>query len=276
MKTFNRPLEHVVKQISGVEPPSIAPLLTTLTNGASTLKKGTYYVAYTWCTVMGETTRSPIASIPNVPIGKNLVVTVPTFPTNVISACIYISMHPDELIRQGMTATKVYEQSVAVSGDESPPLINTAHEWALPVEIVGQVQGVPQSVKIDDSSIYLPVEIRGLNREFLFTTASNLGISGVYISPIYDFINHKAITGIVSPSHAGTLYIQESDDQVAWYNVNTIALADQVSATINAVVYYNTNLFNQQIASRYVRLVFVNGAVAAQTRFILSAYATTL
>lgn len=130
-----------------------------------------------------------------------------------------------------------------------------------------------QQVKLTDSNIVLPVEIRGTEREFLFTQTTNLGANAVFISPVYDGILATKVLGIVSPSHEGTLYIQESDDQAVWYVTSSQAIPASTANTISGTNYNTGYSYDKTFAARYVRIVYVNGATA-QTRFALSAYAS--
>lgn len=128
-------------------------------------------------------------------------------------------------------------------------------------------------VGLEEVSVALPVEIRGKAREFLFTNTTNLALNGVFISSVYEGMSDEKVNGFVSPSHDGKLFIQESDDQVAWYTTfsTDVLVANLQPDTISSVVYNKALPFEQVLVSRYVRIVYVNGATA-QTRFAISAY----
>lgn len=128
-----------------------------------------------------------------------------------------------------------------------------------------------QKVALDSANLILPIEVRGSKRDFLFTATSNLGANGVFFSPVYDGSTVTKLSGFVSASIDGTLYIQESDDQVAWYTTSSQAIVTAGSNVISSVTYYTGTVYEKTLSARYVRLVYVNGATA-QTRFALSAY----
>lgn len=70
--------------------PTTAPTLALVTNASSTLTAVKHYVKYTWVSATGESIPSPEANY-TVVAGNNLKVTIPTFPTGVTSANIYVS-----------------------------------------------------------------------------------------------------------------------------------------------------------------------------------------
>ena len=126
-------------------------------------------------------------------------------------------------------------------------------------------------VQLGGTDIVLPVELRGKEKTFLFTTTANLALNAVFISPVYDSILKGRFSGFVSANQAGTLYIQETDDEVTWYTTSKIAVPIAASEPISSITYYEALPFNVETSARKVRLVYVNGGVA-QTRFQLSAY----
>lgn len=100
--------------------PTIAPTLSTSINASSTLPVGvTYYVTYTWQSG-SESNSSPEASI-LLPLGNQLVVNVPTFPSGVTSANIYISTTSGNETKQGSTSSNTYTQSVALVAGTAQP-----------------------------------------------------------------------------------------------------------------------------------------------------------
>lgn len=150
---------------------------------------------------------------------------------------------------------KHYTQAMEVDKQTNKPMPKTASELA-------------------GSNIALPITVAGTLREILFTTTLNLGASAVFFSSVYDASLIKAITGIVSANQAGTLYIQESDDQTEWFTTFApLAVAISGTDVISAVTYNKATPFEHKISSRYFRIVYVNGATA-QTRFALSAYSS--
>lgn len=126
---------------------------------------------------------------------------------------------------------------------------------------------------ITNASIVLPVELRGSERDFLFTTTTNIAANGNFFSPVYDGVTVSNISGFVSASTDGTLFIQESDDQATWYTTFSQPITASTSDTISSTTYNAATSFSKNLVSRFVRIVYVNGATA-QTRFALSAYTT--
>lgn len=101
--------------------PTVAPALSLSVNTSSALTPGvTHYVTYTWLRSASESNSSPEASI-LVPLGNQLVITLPTFPSGVTSVNIYISTSTGTETKQGSTVSTTYTQSVAlVSGTVQP------------------------------------------------------------------------------------------------------------------------------------------------------------
>lgn len=127
---------------------------------------------------------------------------------------------------------------------------------------------------LSGSNIALPVTMVGTEREFLFTTTVSLALNAVFTSSVYDGTMIQRLTGIVSANQTGTLYIQESDDQVEWYTTFApLAVAIAGTDVINAVTYNKATPFEHKLSARYFRILYVNGATA-QTRFALSAYSS--
>lgn len=279
MTKYNRSLNQDAKgnytpanMVNGVEPPLIAPTMIHVENPVSTFPRGTYYVAYSWVNQHGETTLSPVSSITVGATQRELLVNIPPLPKGATAAAVYLSANANlsTLRKQGETISIRYSQKIPLKEGHKVPSMNTTYEWASPVYIVSPREGV-QDVKIVDTSVYLPTEVRGISRELLFTTTSNLGGNAVYTSPVYDMIEFKSVTGFTCPSHAGTLYIQQTDDQVVWYTAQKLTIPDQTSNAISGTTYYDMTSFDLDIVSRYVRFIYVNGGTT-QTRFILTAY----
>lgn len=90
--------------------PYSAPTLSKAANASSTVAASTHYVEYTWVNSYGESLPSPEASLA-MTTGNNLVVTLPTFPTGVTSANIYISTASGSEKLQGSTTSTTYTLS---------------------------------------------------------------------------------------------------------------------------------------------------------------------
>lgn len=133
----------------------------------------------------------------------------------------------------------------------------------------------PLPVQVSSSGIVIPVEVKNTDRQFLFTTSANLASGGAYVSPVYDFAGTKKIAGFASSDQSGNIYLQQSDDQSAWYNVGVVSVPIASSTSISGVTYYDGTSFNNDVIMRYARIAYVNGNVA-QTRFILSTYSSSL
>lgn len=190
-----------------------------------------------------------------------------------------VEAYDDTEIQQTISELSDMVASSIVSGDtiKIDGRLDGATDGLLKMYSKNQIDSTSADlrVSIEGSSIVLPMEIRGNKKEFLFTTATNLAANAVFISPVFDFINDKTLNGLVTTSHDGTLYIQESDDQYVWTNVQTIPVTAATSAVISSITYYDSIQFSKQVSTRFVRLVYVNGATA-QTRFLLNAYSASI
>lgn len=69
--------------------PASAPTVAVVSGGSCTA--GTYLVSYTWVNANGETTRSPDATATTASSNLTINVTIPSLPTGVTSANVYIS-----------------------------------------------------------------------------------------------------------------------------------------------------------------------------------------
>lgn len=104
--------------------PSSAPTLAASGSG-NTLTSGTYYVKYTWVNAMGgESLPSPEAS-QAVTSGQQLTVTLPSFPTGVTSANIYISTTSgNETLQRNITSTSTSFTAPLSAGATLPSVSN--------------------------------------------------------------------------------------------------------------------------------------------------------
>lgn len=114
--------------LTPVTNPTGAPSnLTTATTGGNLAGGQTYYVKYTWANLQGETQTSSEVSIA-VPSGTNtntISFNIPTLPTNVTSANIYISTSTGTETKQGSTTGTSYTQSATLVTGTTPPASNT-------------------------------------------------------------------------------------------------------------------------------------------------------
>jgi hypothetical protein len=117
--------------------PNTTPSLTTATTGGS-LAAATYYVKYTWVNANGETLASPEASITTTGSTSTITVTIPSLPTNVTSANIYISTATGTETKQGSTTSTTYTQSAALATGLSLPIYNTT-EYKVTASKIGDL-----------------------------------------------------------------------------------------------------------------------------------------
>lgn len=109
-----------------IENPLTAPTLLAQTDPdtATALPADTYYVKYTWVNADGETQASPSASVATTS-GQEIAVTLPTFPSGVTSANVYISPTSGSETKQGNTTTTSYIQSDVLVAGANLPANNT-------------------------------------------------------------------------------------------------------------------------------------------------------
>lgn len=97
-------------------------------------------------------------------------------------------------------------------------------------------------------------------RQLQFTEGTALGISATFTSRAIDGEHGRRITGFAYADQAGELFFEHSEDGTTWRRSAATAVA------ASTLVGYD-----QVIFARYVRLVYVNGAVG-QTVFQLNSY----
>ncbi len=110
--------------------PATAPTLSASGTGG-TLPATTYYVKYTWITSVGETVTSPESTGQAVTAGQTLTVTLPTFPSGVTKANVYISSSTGTETLQGSTTSTTFTQSTPLVTGIIPPTVNTTGATAL-------------------------------------------------------------------------------------------------------------------------------------------------
>jgi len=113
---------------------------------------------------------------------------------------------------------------------------------------------------IGNSQVAVPVDKQAVYRTQAFLTTTALGADASYTSATFDALLYRRITGKVFADQDGTLNLQHSDDGTTWDTLTNM------SVTANTPVKYD-----EPIYCRYVRVNYVNGAVA-QTTFRLSGY----
>lgn len=115
MKTWT----GTVNTLATISNPSSAPTLSASGTG-NTLPAATYYVKYTWVNSTGESLPSPEAS-QAVSSGQALNVTIPSFPSGVTSANIYISTTSgNETLQRNITSTSTSFTAPLSSGAALP------------------------------------------------------------------------------------------------------------------------------------------------------------
>lgn len=100
--------------------------ISAVANAGMTQATGTIYITFTWLTANGETT-APTSYAYAYTTGNNIKVTLPTFPTGVTSAKIYMGTVSGSEKYQGTTATTTYTQSTVLAAVTAKPASNTAY-----------------------------------------------------------------------------------------------------------------------------------------------------
>lgn len=139
----------------------------------------------------------------------------------------------------------------------------------------GTVEG-PLHVTLDGMSIYLPTDIRGVEKRDLYTYESaSVAANTVLTSNVFDLVNTKLFTGTIASSHSATAYIQQSSDQNSWFTTNEITVGASPLQTIGGNPYYSPTKISVQVSLRYVRVLFVVGGTAL-TKLSIRFYGSSL
>ena len=120
------------------------------------------------------------------------------------------------------------------------------------------------TTRIVASDVILPIDIQTILREQLFSTITPLGVGEVYLSPHFDLLTWKHVTGILTSDQAGIMTIEESCDNINFIETRTYSLP--IGGQYD---------FVEQLHARFVRFRFVNGAVA-QSTFSFCGYARVI
>lgn len=118
----------------------------------------------------------------------------------------------------------------------------------------------PGITKISDAGIVIPTDKQAIYRHAEIDYTTPITGSGTYASSAIDGLTLRRVTGTVYADQAGTLNIQESKDGTTYRTTVTQAITASTPYAFDAIFH-----------SRYIRLNYVNGAVA-QTVFELVAY----
>lgn len=122
------------------------------------------------------------------------------------------------------------------------------------------------------ASIAVPMDKQSILRQLVTLTTTNLGITATFTGPTVDAIQAKRITGVAASDQAGTLHVEQSDDATNWNRYTLVAVngSDATDPDVDVAIG-GVSGFDFPCLQRYVRLVYVNGAVA-QASFRLSGY----
>lgn len=122
------------------------------------------------------------------------------------------------------------------------------------------------------ATIAIPTQQQAILRQLVTLSTTVLGISAVFTGPTIDAIDARRITGVAASDQGGTLHVEQSDDGTAWNRYTSLVgqTADNADPDVDVAIG-GTTAFDFPVLQRYVRLVYVNGAVA-QTTFRLSGY----
>ncbi len=144
--------------------PSTKPTLSA-SGTTSTLPIDTYFVSYTWVGVDGETLSSPEESI-EITYGQQIDVVLPTFPSNVTSANIYISGISTISTKQGNTTTTTYVQSIPLVVGTNKPIKSVLNQYS-----VGYKQSQIDAMQVEIDNINS--QISALQFDITISTGSN-------------------------------------------------------------------------------------------------------
>jgi hypothetical protein len=134
----------------------------------------------------------------------------------------------------------------------------------------------PIAMKLADSGIILPADMRGVTKTPLYNYDSTSVAAATLITTTgFDFISQKILAGTISTSAATTYYIQESTNQTEWFTTSKVVLTANVTETIGATAYYNATSVNFTPSLRYVRVLFVVGGTAL-TKLSIHLFSNTL
>lgn len=249
----------IANAIGTINYPATTPTLGTATTGGS-LGAATYYVKYTWVTAAGESTPSPEASVV-VPTGTStntVTVTLPSFPSGVTKANIYISTGTGTETLQGNATSTAYTQSAAlVSGAALPSnmyfnlgTVNASADTNLQVKAVDsrgnstttsivvhvvpytlpqvtatatRLNGFEASTTLSLSGGCAAVSVGGTNKNSIKTAQYQYAQSGA----AYNSFSNFTITGF--PNYSATNVTLTLDNTVAW-NINFV-VTDQFGNT---------------------------------------------
>lgn len=126
----------------------------------------------------------------------------------------------------------------------------------------------PGQVIIASSTNRLPIDKQAIYRKQAFQTTTLLGANGTYTqSANVDASNYKRITGFYSVDQSGTMYLEHSVDGVYWHRLDSHKLVVSTSPAVTT-----KNGFSYDVLAPYVRCVWVNGATAQGTSFVLTCY----
>jgi hypothetical protein len=117
------------------------------------------------------------------------------------------------------------------------------------------IEAIPQ-VKTDEFGMLTleQVSIAGIKRVEAFRDKTPLGINAKYYSPSLDGLAFSKLSGIVFADQAGELQVEESLDGYDWIQTSK----QTITASAGKAFSYDIN-------SRFIRLIFVNGATANTT-----------
>jgi hypothetical protein len=118
------------------------------------------------------------------------------------------------------------------------------------------IEAIPQ-VKTDEfGSLALEqVSVAGIKRVEAFKERNfPLGANAKYYTPSMDALAFSKLSGIIFTDQAGSMQVQESIDGYDWIQTSEQAVTAGVGKA-----------FSYEINSRFIRIIFVNGATASTT-----------
>lgn len=169
------------------------------------------------------------------------------------TVAVFFDVEPLTSLRANVTT--ISSGSVTVVGSSAPTGVT---EVSLTGSTIPDTSPVPS--KIVGATISVPIDKKTIYRSLGFSTTTALAASTAYTSASLDGIQYRRLTGRAFADQAGTLDLQHSDDGTTWDTLTSISVAASTPVK-----------FDEPIYTRYIRIVYTNGATA-QTTFRLSAY----
>lgn len=265
---------QAITTINSIVPTTALVSGTTLTTSASggTVTAGTYYVKYTWVNSNGvESLPSPESNgLTTTGSTSTITITLPSFPTGIVSANIYISTATGTETKQNATpvTTTTYTQTSALSAGTACPTTNptaTLNFYGsadgvnfIPINGTSKSVGATSTNSTNLTDIY-SVDTRGIKylrvlvTNYVSTVPSGTSISLTGVSEGYAGSSHFVTlsgTTVMQPVDLQGIYYKTTTgyDALPVYSPDGIAIGAGTAFTANGIpvadfpmLYNNSN-----------------------------------